>query len=96
MKRYIAAVALAAGLSLTGCSDYLDKEPDFLSPENFYQTSDQMESALNGVYNRLIDPNGRMYSKALFSYFAISDELSTKASPSTTSASCSLTPAIST
>ena len=47
MKRYIAAVALAAGLSLTGCSDYLDKEPDFLSPENFYQTSDQMESALN-------------------------------------------------
>ena len=74
MKRYIAAVALAAGLSLTGCSDYLDKEPDFLSPENFYQTSDQMESALNGVYNRLIDPNGRMYSKALFSYFAISDE----------------------
>lgn len=74
MKRYIAAAAIAAGLTLTGCSDFLDKEPDFLSPENYYQTADQMQSALNGVYNRLIDPNGRMYSKALFSYFAISDE----------------------
>src|SRR5690606_29181050 len=29
---------------------------------------------LNGVYNRLIDPNGRMYSRGLFSYFVLNDE----------------------
>ncbi|MCM1066241.1 MAG: RagB/SusD family nutrient uptake outer membrane protein [Muribaculaceae bacterium] len=75
MKKYISALALAASMLLSSsCSDFLDKEPDFLSPENFYSTPEQMESAMNGVYNRLIDPNGRMYSKALWSYFAISDE----------------------
>ena len=58
----------------SSCSDFLDKEPDFLSPSNYYRTPKQIQSALNGVYNRLIDPNGRMYSKALYSYFAISDE----------------------
>jgi len=58
----------------SSCSDFLDKEPDFLSPSNYYRTPEQIQSALNGVYNRLIDPNGRMYSKALYSYFAISDE----------------------
>lgn len=75
MKKYISAIALAAALvSGTASCSFLDKEPDFLSPTNYYKTPDQVESALNGVYNRLIDPNGRMYSKALYSYFAISDE----------------------
>lgn len=74
MKKYILALGMVAGLSLSSCSDFLDKEPDFLSPEKYYKTEEQMKSALNGVYNRLIDPNGRMYSKALYSYFAISDE----------------------
>lgn len=73
MKKYIASLA-AGAILLTSCSDFLDKEPDFLTPDNYYKTPDQIESALNGVYNRLIDPNGRMYSKGLFSYLAISDE----------------------
>lgn len=74
MKKYISAIAMAAALLCTSCDDFLDKEPDFLSPDNYYKTPAQVESALNGIYNRLIDPNGRMYSKALYSYFAISDE----------------------
>ncbi|MDE6611293.1 MAG: RagB/SusD family nutrient uptake outer membrane protein, partial [Muribaculaceae bacterium] len=74
MKKYISALAIAAAMLTSSCSDFLDKEPDFLSPSNYYRTPEQIQSALNGVYNRLIDPNGRMYSKALYSYFAISDE----------------------
>lgn len=75
MKKYITSLAVAAAALLCGsCSDFLDKEPDFLTPENYYKNPEQVQSALNGVYNRLIDPNGRMYSKALYSYFSISDE----------------------
>lgn len=74
MKLHIYALALASALAFGSCSDFLDKEPDFLTTSNYYKTPAQVESALNGVYNRLIDPNGRMYSKALFSYFTISDE----------------------
>ncbi|MDE5728171.1 MAG: RagB/SusD family nutrient uptake outer membrane protein [Duncaniella sp.] len=74
MKKYIVSLAVAAAMIFSSCSDFLDKEPDFLSPSNYYKSPEQVQSALNGVYNRLIDPNGRMYSKALYSYFAISDE----------------------
>jgi len=74
MNKNISIMAVAATMLLSSCSDFLDKDPDFLSPSNYYRTPEQVESALNGIYNRLIDPNGRMYSKALFSYFAISDE----------------------
>lgn len=74
MNKYISVIVMVAALLCSSCDDFLEKEPDFLSPDNYYKTSAQVESALNGVYNRLIDPNGRMYSKALFSYFAISDE----------------------
>ncbi len=74
MKTKILALTIAG--MILGCSScsYLDKEPDFLSPEHYYNKADQIEAALNGVYNRLIDPNGRMYSKGLYSYLAISDE----------------------
>ena len=73
-KNISASVAIAAALLGSASCSFLEKEPDFLSPENYYSSPAQVEAALNGVYNRLIDPNGRMYSKALFSYFAISDE----------------------
>lgn len=74
MNRFFNIVAIATAVICNSCSSFLEKEPDFLTPANYYSTPQQIESALNGVYNRLIDPNGRMYSKALFSYFAISDE----------------------
>ena len=61
-------------LLATSCSNILDKEPDFVSPDYYYNTESELLQALNGVYNRLIDTNGRMYSKGLFSLFVLSDE----------------------
>ena len=61
-------------LLATSCSNILDKEPDFVSPDYYYNTESELLQALNGVYNRLIDTNGRMYSKGLFSFFVLSDE----------------------
>ena len=49
----------------TSCSNILDKEPDFVSPDYYYNTESELLQALNGVYNRLIDTNGRMYSNCL-------------------------------
>lgn len=74
LKKYTAIAATGLALLLSSCNDYLETTPDFLSPDYYYTNPDQVRSALNGVYNRLIDPNGRMYSKGLYSYFAISDE----------------------
>lgn len=74
MKRYINIFLLTICLIAPSCSNILDKDPDFVSPDNYYNTEDELNKALNGVYNRLIDTWGRMYSKGLFSYFALSDE----------------------
>lgn len=74
MKRILLIVLLAAG-TLAGCSKFLETEPeDFVTPDNYYKTEADLRRALNGVYNRLIDNFGRMYSRGLFSYLAISDE----------------------
>lgn len=76
MKRYIFNIMLLlAGLSATACS-FLEREPDFATPDYYYRTEEEMQKALNGVYNRLIDTNGRMYSKGLFGFFVLSDEFS--------------------
>ena len=72
MKNFIAILFV---LFLTNaCSDFLDKDPNFVVPEKYYNTEEELTMALNGVYNRLIDTNGRMYSRGLFSYFVVSDE----------------------
>jgi len=52
----------------------LDKEPDFVTTENYFRNEGELMNSLNGVYNRLIDTHGRMYSRGLFSYFVLSDE----------------------
>lgn len=70
----IYSVILAATLSLTACSKLLDKEPDFVTPENYFRNEGELMNSLNGVYNRLIDTHGRMYSRALYSYFVLNDE----------------------
>ncbi|MBP1541349.1 MAG: RagB/SusD family nutrient uptake outer membrane protein [Prevotella sp.] len=74
IKKQVYILMVALFMLLISCSDLLNKDPDFVSPDYYYDNQQQMQTALNGVYNRLIDPNGRMYSKALYSYFAISDE----------------------
>ncbi len=48
-----AAVALS-GVTLNSCSNDLDEHPyTFIDPSGFYQTEDEVNEALNGVYNRL-------------------------------------------
>lgn len=74
MKSYINILLITVCLLVTSCSSILDKDPDFVSPDYYYNTEEELTQALNGVYNRLIDTNGRMYSKALFSYFVLNDE----------------------
>lgn len=74
MKRLLAIIfTFLVLLSVPSCS-YLDTQPDFVTPEEYYNTEQEMLQALYGVYNRLIDTNGRMYARALFSYFVLSDE----------------------
>ncbi|RXK86968.1 RagB/SusD family nutrient uptake outer membrane protein [Filimonas effusa] len=73
MKRIVLLLVTTALLT-SSCSKLLDKDPDFVSPENYYNTESDLNRALNGVYNRLIDTYGRMYSRGLFSYFVVSDE----------------------
>ncbi|WP_109698983.1 RagB/SusD family nutrient uptake outer membrane protein [Chitinophaga deserti] len=74
MKRILIFLLLAAS-TMSSCKKFLETEPeDFVTPENYYNTEGDLRRALNGVYNRLIDNFGRMYSRGLFSYLAISDE----------------------
>lgn len=76
MKRIIKSILLIiAGMSAPSCS-FMDREPDFVTPDYYYNTEAELLQALNGVYNRLIDTNGRMYSKGMFGFFALSDEFS--------------------
>lgn len=74
MKYYINILLITVCSLLGSCSSILDKEPDFVSPEYYYNTEEEMTLALNGVYNRLIDNYGRTYSKGLFSHLVLSDE----------------------
>lgn len=72
--RYLCVFLFAVVTMASSCSKLLDKEPDFVTPDNYYRNEAELMYGLNGVYNRLIDPNGRMYSRGLFSYFVLNDE----------------------
>ncbi len=60
----LGACMVVSGLAFTGCSD-LDEHPQtFLNPNNFYKTEGEVESALNGVYNRfrnMYTANSQLY-----------------------------------
>ena len=74
MKKIIFILLLAIG-ALPSCKKFLDTKPqDFVSPESYFNTEAELQRALNGVYNRLIDTFGRLYQRGLWSYFAVSDE----------------------
>lgn len=54
MKRIILILAISFFCMLSSCKKMLDKAPiDTLSPENYYDTEAQMNSALAGVYDIL-------------------------------------------
>ncbi|MGY0035782.1 RagB/SusD family nutrient uptake outer membrane protein [Pedobacter sp. NJ-S-72] len=67
---------LLMSIMMLSCTKLLNKDPDFVTPDNYYKTEEDLKkwSESGGVYNRLIDPNGRMYGRGLFSYFVVSDE----------------------
>ena len=50
-KYYILVACLSAFLS--SCSDFLDTEPDDFLSLTYYETEDQLEYALAGVYDIL-------------------------------------------
>lgn len=54
MKQIVLIFAISFFVSLTSCKKLLDKAPlDTLSPENYYDTEAQLNSALAGVYDIL-------------------------------------------
>ncbi|MFT4093259.1 MAG: RagB/SusD family nutrient uptake outer membrane protein [Niabella sp.] len=66
-------VALTASCSFLSCNKILDTTPqDFISPDQYYNTESELESALAGVYDRLGDV--RMYAQGMTSYLVFSDE----------------------
>lgn len=55
MKKYIAALALAAGLAACG-DDFLTENPsDFVLPEEFYRNGNDAVTAVNAVYGSFIN-----------------------------------------
>ncbi|MNK00524.1 SusD family protein [compost metagenome] len=73
MKRIIYLMCILLILPFASCKKFLDTEPsDFKTPQNYYNTESELNTALVGVYNKLGDE--RTYRRGLFTYLAISDE----------------------
>lgn len=50
----IYAVILLAGISLSGCTDFLNQDPrDFISEAVYFKTPEQFEAAANNLYGKL-------------------------------------------
>lgn len=74
MKKFTIILFLCCW-SMTSCKKFLDTKPvDFVSPETYYNTEADLNKALYGVYNRLIDQFGRLYQRGLWSYMVLSDD----------------------
>ncbi|WP_126970258.1 RagB/SusD family nutrient uptake outer membrane protein [Gynurincola endophyticus] len=71
MKINFLTILLLTGL--VSCNRLLDTTPlDFVSPDEYYKSEKELESALAGVYDRLGDT--RLYAQAMTSYLVFSDE----------------------
>lgn len=73
MKKIFLLMGLAAGLTFTSCSDFLDKEPSTeLKDDEAITTVNDLQNAVNGVAYRLIDyDNGtRMTYNSEFGLYA--------------------------
>jgi hypothetical protein len=56
-----------------GCKKFLETEPaDFLTPSNYFEKEEELQIALNGVYDML--GNGNLYGDNMFYNFDITDE----------------------
>ncbi|MCM1484274.1 MAG: RagB/SusD family nutrient uptake outer membrane protein [Muribaculaceae bacterium] len=69
MKTYIKALIIGASLTgLTGCNDYLDREPeDKLIPETFFTTADNLLSYTLNFYTILPSHSSNAYQLGTFS-----------------------------
>ena len=54
MKIHIITIFCGLGLLLTSCSDFLTEKPKtFLTPDDYFNTENQMTAAVNGLYSHL-------------------------------------------
>lgn len=54
MKKIIFISLLSIGFTLAGCKKFLDKKPtSFVSPDNYFNTENEINTALDGVYDVL-------------------------------------------
>ena len=61
------SVLLLTVMTITSCSKYLDTQPtSFIPVNNYFQTADQMNSALTGVYELL--GSGNLYGENLWAF----------------------------
>ncbi len=82
---FIASLSLIIGMLLISCEKFLDTTPeDFLTPKNYYETEEQLQNALNGVYATLRSPYlygnnmlGRMGLEADEGFNSFTNELAT-------------------
>jgi len=74
MKNYIIFLLATISICCTSCETFLDTKPqDFLTPNQYYTTEDQLNTALVGVYD--IVGQESVYGSAIFSVFgACTDE----------------------
>lgn len=72
--KYILAFLLLSGVA-SSCKKFLDTKPtDSYSPEIFYETADQLQTALNGIYSNMMYE--RMYGQVLnFNFTSATDEM---------------------
>jgi starch-binding outer membrane protein, SusD/RagB family len=72
MKK-ILAVLLLVIVTTSSCKKFLDTKPnDFVSPINYYNTEQDLDQALAGVYDRLADM--RLYTRGMLCFMVFSDE----------------------
>ena len=54
MKRNIITLFCGLGLMLTSCTGFLTEKPKtFLTPDDYFNTENQMKAAVNGLYSHL-------------------------------------------
>ncbi|MBA4145389.1 MAG: RagB/SusD family nutrient uptake outer membrane protein, partial [Cytophaga sp.] len=58
MKKSIIFISIITAAALSGCNDVLVEEPKSLSAETFYNTADEMESAVNAIYGPMRGDGG--------------------------------------
>lgn len=76
MKKIYIAFWAIIGLTLSSCSNLLDENPkEFISPGNFFNTEDEVNSALYGVYQNLHSVYIGDYEKILTGSIGVDEQL---------------------